>query len=84
MLRAWHRLGHRYARRGLGRVSHEPTEHWIARISSRLPADAAQTLSALSARFVAWRYAGGIRDAVTAKTLARDLRKHRPAPRFRE
>jgi hypothetical protein len=75
LLRAWHRLGARYARIGLGRDPHEPAGPWAARVLAARPQSAA--LTALSARFAEWRYAhpdGGrpLRD------LVRDLQSHRP------
>ncbi|MEN5062324.1 DUF3488 and transglutaminase-like domain-containing protein [Luteimonas sp. TWI1416] len=72
VLRAWHRLGRRYARRGLGRLPHEPASAWAARIAPTT-GDAAG-LVALTRRFVAARYAAAPADP----TLARDLRAHRP------
>ncbi|MCW4453547.1 DUF3488 and transglutaminase-like domain-containing protein [Flavobacterium sp. MXW15] len=74
LLRAWHRLGRRYARLGLGREPHEPALQWAQRVAAVRPDDG---LSALSRRFVAARYAGADSDHVS---LLRDLRRHRPKP----
>ncbi|KLJ01298.1 DUF3488 and transglutaminase-like domain-containing protein [Luteimonas sp. FCS-9] len=72
LLRAWHRLGRRYARLGLARLPHEPASAWIVRIGPATGDSAA--LAALTRRFVAARYAPDPADP----TLARDLRAHRP------
>ena len=77
VLAAWHRLGARYARRGLGRARHEPALRWAQRVAAARPADAAALL-ALSVRFEDWRYARSS-DAADAQALVRDLRRHRPA-----
>ena len=74
LLRAWHRLGRRYARLGLGRAPHEPALAWAERVSAAHPRTG-QTLLALSQRFADARYAGlngGTRQ------LVEDLRRHRP------
>ncbi len=74
VLRAWHRLGRRYARIGLGRAPHEPALDWARRVAAARPASA-EALLALSQRFVESRYAprhGGLRQLVD------DLRRHRP------
>ena len=84
LLRAWHRLGARYARLGLDRAIHEPAGEWAARVAAARPAS---TLPTLSARFADWRYAHG--DGHTQgrhdreyqsrqHELIRDLRRHRP------
>ena len=73
LLRAWHRLGRRYARLGLGRARHEPALAWARRVQAARPGEKA--LVALTARFTAARYAAGASDA----TLTRALRAHRPA-----
>ncbi len=76
LLRAWHRLGRRYARLGLGRAPHEPALAWAERVA-RLAPDSADALLPLSRRFAAARYAhcvGGMDQ------LVRDLRRHRPRP----
>ena len=73
VLRAWHRLGARYARLGLARHRHETASDWAARVVALRPRSAA--LLPLTARFSDWRYApaqDGVRD------LLRDLRAHRP------
>ncbi|MCD9126700.1 transglutaminase TgpA family protein [Luteimonas fraxinea] len=73
LLRAWHRLGRRYARLGLARERHEPAIAWAERVRAARPHEAA--LVALTHRFVAARYAPSASDA----TLVRALRTHRPA-----
>jgi transglutaminase-like putative cysteine protease len=78
VMRAWHRLGKRYARHGLGRLLHEPPTTWAERIAKAVPADAAQ-LARLTARFTRWRYAGPGADDASARRLIRDLDAHRPA-----
>lgn len=77
VLRAWHRLGRRYARLGLAREPHEPAMAWAARVAAAYP-DGAGTLRALAARFTRWRYAPGA-GAGDPRPLIRDLRGHRPA-----
>jgi transglutaminase-like putative cysteine protease len=79
LLRAWHRLGARYARLGLGRAPHEPAGAWAARVIAARPGSAG--LEPLSARFAQWRYAPG--DGRTQgrrelDELVRALRRHRP------
>ena len=74
VLRAWHRLGARYARLGLARRRHETASDWAARVVALRPRSAG--LVVLSARFSDWRYAGG--QAGDARALLRDLRAHRP------
>ncbi|WP_084500290.1 transglutaminase TgpA family protein [Luteimonas mephitis] len=79
LLRAWHRLGRRYARLGLGRAPHEAAGDWAARVVAARPGSA--ELASLSARFAEWRYAGG--DGRTQGRreldgLVRALRRHRP------
>ncbi len=74
MLRAWHRLGARYARLGLARHRHETAGAWAARVAALRPQSAG--LVALSARFSDWRYAPGSDDR--ARGLLRDLHAHRP------
>jgi len=72
LLRAWHRLGRRYARYGLARASAEPAGEWARRVDRQRPDPA---LLSLSARFVQARYAGADVDLTS---LLRDLRRHRP------
>ncbi|KAF1721343.1 transglutaminase TgpA family protein [Pseudoxanthomonas wuyuanensis] len=74
LLRAWHRLSARYARRGLGREAHEPALAWAQRIAAAVPERAGE-LASLSQRFVEARYAGAVGDRTA---LIRDLRRHRP------
>ncbi len=78
VLRAWQRLNRRYARLGLGREPHEPASRWIERLSVALDPAVSSPLSALSRRFVEWRYARHTGDAAIARKLVRDLRSHRP------
>lgn len=73
LLRAWHRLGRRYARLGLARARHEPAMAWALRVQAARPGE--QALVALTRRFAAARYARPASDA----TLVRALRAHRPA-----
>ncbi|PZT26486.1 hypothetical protein A7X93_04790 [Stenotrophomonas maltophilia] len=72
LLRAWHRLGRRYARLGLAREPHEPALLWARRVDACRPDPA---LLALSQRFADARYAGTCTDLAS---LLRDLRRHRP------
>ncbi|KAB7766262.1 transglutaminase TgpA family protein [Xanthomonas maliensis] len=72
LLRAWHQLGRRYARLGLGREPHEPATDWARRVALAQPGTA---LVALSQRFAAARYAGAESDSAP---LIRELKQHRP------
>lgn len=75
LLRAWHRLGRHYARRGLARAPHEPAQAWAGRVAADAPR-AGEPLPSLSRRFSQARYA-----AVTPaelRKLLRDLANHRP------
>ena len=72
LLRAWHQLGRRYARLGLGREPHEPALAWARRVHSQRTDPA---LIALSQRFADARYAGTCTELAP---LLRDLRRHRP------
>ena len=72
LLRAWHRLGRRYARLGLGREAHEPAVAWARRVHAQRTDPA---LLALSQRFADARYAGTCTELAS---LLRDLRRHRP------
>lgn len=72
LLRAWHRLGRRYARLGLGRDAHEPAQAWARRVHAQHPDP---TLITLSQRFADARYAGTCTELAP---LLRDLRRHRP------
>ena len=82
VLRAWHALGRRYRRLGLGREPHEPAGDWARRVVGARPQDAG--LNALSQRFAQWRYAPrndpGARAPVVSRGLVRDLRAFRPLP----
>ena len=77
VLRAWQRLGRRYAALGLAPEPHEPATGWTRRVLATQPG-AARGLEALSARFTQWRYAGDNADPADARALARDLDAHRP------
>ena len=74
LLRAWHRLGRRYARLGLARHAHEPASVWAARVEAALPGSG---LPMLSERFEAARYAGVTSNLAS---LLGDLHRHRPPP----
>lgn len=75
LLRAWHRLGHRYTRLGRGRGLHEPAEAWAERVGADVPS-AGESLRTLSRRFSDARYADT--DAAALRRLLRDLTAHRP------
>jgi len=77
VLRAWRRLGRRYARLGLAPEPHEPARTWTRRVLEAHPR-AASALEPLSARFVDWRYAGQEAEPASARALARELDAHRP------
>lgn len=76
LLRAWRRLGARYARFGLQREPHEPALAWAERVSRRRPQEAG-ALYALAQRFAGSRYA--VADAESRRELIRALRTYRPA-----
>ena len=76
LLRAWHRLGKRYARLGLGRAPHEPAIEWTERVH-RARAGGDAKLRTLGLRFTRWRYGGGAAHE-PLDTLLRDLAAHRP------
>jgi transglutaminase-like putative cysteine protease len=78
VLRAWHRLGARYARIGLGRAPHEPAGPWAARVVARHP-DVGGALRRLILRFNNWRYAAPQAGGAEAAALVRELRRHRPS-----
>ena len=87
VLRAWHRLGRRYARLGLEREPHEPAQLWAQRVARERP-DLGPALQELSHRFTEWRYAcptgGPARMAhrtAGQRQLVRALRSHRPQRR---
>ncbi|HEY9253383.1 MAG TPA: DUF3488 and transglutaminase-like domain-containing protein [Stenotrophomonas sp.] len=75
LLRAWHRLGRRYARLGLQREAHEPAGQWAQRVEREL---ADQKLVLLSQRFAAARYAGDTANSAR-RQLIKDLYQHRPS-----
>lgn len=77
VLRAWRRLGERYARAGLGRAPHEPAAGWLHRIAPNL-SDGGTALRPLIHRFDEWRYAPHQGGRAAAGRLARALRRHRP------
>ncbi|RRU08806.1 DUF3488 and transglutaminase-like domain-containing protein [Stenotrophomonas sp. 278] len=72
LLRAWHRVGRRYARHGLAREPAETATDWAQRVHQQRPDPA---LVSLSQRFVQARYAGTTLDP----SLVRDLQRHRPS-----
>ncbi len=74
LLRAWHRLGRRYARHGLAREPHEPALDWAARVDRELVDPA---LVVLSRRFAEARYAADVADSAR-RQLIKDLHQHRP------
>jgi transglutaminase-like putative cysteine protease len=77
LLAAWHALGKRYARQGLGRAPHEPAQLWAERIGAARPdAPASSALQVLSRRFAAQRYA--VDPGRDPGALIHDLRRHRP------
>ncbi|HBK45637.1 MAG TPA: DUF3488 domain-containing protein, partial [Xanthomonadaceae bacterium] len=73
LLRAWHRLGNRYARHGLARAAHEPAVQWAHRVQASRPDPG---LIPLSQRFADARYAGADTDSAQ---LIKDLHRHRPS-----
>ena len=75
LLRAWHRLGRRYARLGKGRLPHEPAQAWAARVGADVPR-AGLDLRTLSLRFSTARYAPGGNAGMAS--LIGDLQRHRP------
>lgn len=75
LLRAWHRLGLRYARRGRGREMHEPAKAWAERVGADVPS-AGEPLQALSRRFSDARYA--VIEPGALRKLLHDLAAHRP------
>ncbi len=74
LLRAWHRLGARYARLGLGREPCETADDWSQRVDARR-SRGDDALRSLSRRFAAARYA---LDEGDHRALIEDLRRHRP------
>jgi transglutaminase-like putative cysteine protease len=76
LLRAWRRLGQRYARIGLGRAPHEAAGDWAERVH-RARAEGDEGLRLLGRRFARRRY--GPADAgERLAALLRDLDAHRP------
>jgi transglutaminase-like putative cysteine protease len=76
LLRAWRRLGARYAKYGLARDPHEPAQAWCERTARQRPQDGV-TLRALTHRFTESRYAVAD-DRQQRRRLIRALRAHRP------
>lgn len=76
VLRAWHRLGARYARYGLQREPYEPAYAWAERVARQRPQNA-EALRALTRRFTESRYAVAD-DRHQRRDLLRALRAHRP------
>jgi len=79
LLRAWRRVGQRYAKLGLGRAAHESALDWTQRVHhARAGGDDA--LQVLGARFSRWRYGGetGSKPREPLANLLRDLAAHRP------
>ncbi|RXR00911.1 transglutaminase TgpA family protein [Pseudoxanthomonas composti] len=74
LLRAWHQVGRRYARRGLGPEPHETAQRWAQRVARHDIANGPVLLT-LSERFAHARYARGVADVAP---LIRELRRHRP------
>ncbi|HYG07022.1 MAG TPA: DUF3488 and transglutaminase-like domain-containing protein [Stenotrophomonas sp.] len=74
LLRAWHRLGRRYARHGLAREPHEPAGAWATRVDGEL---GDPKLVILSQRFAEARYAAAVADSAR-RQLLKDLQQHRP------
>lgn len=77
LLRAWHRMGRRYQRLGLGREPFETASDWASRVNRVRPGS---DLLTLSQRFTQARYAGVRSDVVS---LLADLHRHRPKPGVR-
>lgn len=79
LLRAWRRLGARYARIGLSRFAHEPAQTWAERAGAEIP-KTGQPLRSLSHRFSNARYAaiGKIGASEEIRALLRDIETHRP------
>lgn len=77
LLRAWHRMGRRYQRLGLGREPFETASDWASRVDRARPGS---DLLTLSQRFTQARYAGVRSDVVS---LLADLHRHRPKPGVR-
>ncbi|HEY0333004.1 MAG TPA: DUF3488 and transglutaminase-like domain-containing protein [Stenotrophomonas sp.] len=74
LLRAWRRLGRRYARLGLSREPYEPALAWADRVRKELDDP---TLVLLSQRFAEARYAAAVADSAR-RQLIKDLYQHRP------
>jgi protein-glutamine gamma-glutamyltransferase len=79
LLRAWHRFLSRLARAGAAKAPAEGPRDFGRRAAAALPASA-DTILALSDRYVRQRYAGG-QDAVQRRRLCADLRRFRVARR---
>ncbi len=78
LLRAWRKLGGRYARIDRGRLVHEPAQTWAERAGAEVP-KSGEHLRSLSQRFSNARYAGpGASDTDDVRALLRDMDAHRP------
>jgi hypothetical protein len=78
LLRAWHRLGRRYARLGLAPEPHEPATTWAERIAKTAPGNAGDLLD-LATRFTRSRYASPTSDGMSVRDLVRRIEAHRPS-----
>lgn len=76
LLRAWRRLGARYARYDLQREPYEPAQTWVERVTRQRPQDGA-ALRALTQRFAESRYAVAD-ERQQRRDLIRALRAYRP------
>lgn len=76
LLRAWRRLGSRYARYGLQRDPYEPAYDWAERVARQRPQNG-EALLALTRRFAESRYAV-TDDRRQRRDLVRALKAHRP------
>lgn len=77
LLAAWQKLCRRLAGVGLRKTPVETPGRFIERAARALPDDAAR-LHALSARYVAQRYADSPQDPVAIRALIRELKQFRP------
>ena len=77
LLAAWQKLCQRLAGVGLRKTPMETPGRFIERAARALPGDAAR-LHALSARYVAQRYADSPQDPVAIRALIRELKQFRP------
>jgi hypothetical protein len=77
LLRAWHRVGKRYAKLGLGRAPHEPASEWAQRVH-RARARGDDALLALGTRFQPPALRSAREAGERLNALLRDLDAHRP------